>query len=144
MDAGHAFFLKWIYPNAKILMLVRDPVNAYRSYAKFKRWYHIRPQAPVFTVHKFARHWKKTAASFLQHAEDLDAMIVRYEDLVKDPQILAQLQEYLGRDINPEVLQRKITNMESTPGGYRVVSGEIWLLNKIVAPVASELGYGTK
>lgn len=44
LSAHHARYLKWLYPRAKFVFLVRDPLDAWRSY-KGRRWYTVNPIA---------------------------------------------------------------------------------------------------
>ena len=37
LSSEHAFYLRWLYPNAKFLLLYRHPLEAYRSYCSFGR-----------------------------------------------------------------------------------------------------------
>lgn len=140
LSAGHATYLRWLYPDAKILFLVRDPLAAYRSYRIFRPWYDRWPEPPVFTPGDFGRHWARLAGSFAERADDLDARLIRFEDLVGGRTDLETLSEYLGLELRPEVLEKPVTGR----GGAElaeVPAVEYRLLRRVVGPVARELGY---
>jgi hypothetical protein len=110
LSADHAAYLKWLYPRAKIIFLVRNPWDAYRSYAaRAKRgtqWYARWPDQPL-TPATFAQHWRILAAGFLEQAERLGALVIRYEALSSGD--YRAIEDYLGfelhygaAEINPE------------------------------------------
>lgn len=141
LDADHAFLLRWLYPHCKIIFLVRDPEDAFRSYAEYKRWYHVRPEKPVFTVRAFADHWARLAESFHLKANKLDALLIKYEDLISDEKTLDEIEHYLGRSINREALKKKVRSKSGSSGGYSVVTGEIWMLWRRARRVAKHYSY---
>ncbi len=140
LAADHASYLKWLYPDARILFLVRDPLAAYRSYRLFRPWYDRWPGPPVFTPGDFGRHWSDLAGSFVERADDLDARLIRFEDLAAGKTDLGALSEYLELELRPEVLEKPVTGR----GGARladVPAVENRLLRRAVGTVARELGY---
>lgn len=141
LDAQHARVLRWLYPDCKIILLVRNPIDAWRSYAEFKRWYHIRPNKPVFNVNRFCDHWERLAASYLQHHNALDALIVRYEDILRKDGEIERISGYLDIPIDPSVLQKKIRSGDENAGGYGVVSGENRVLRRRLRAVAGKFDY---
>lgn len=110
LSAHHALYLKWLYPRARIVLLVRDPVDAYRSY-QGKRWYSVNPVARVDNVFKFVAHWKYVADSFLEAGDGLDAMLLRYEDLIGDPAEVERLAHHCQLDVDPSVLSVEISGL---------------------------------
>ena len=107
LTAHHALYLRWLYPRARFVLLVRCPVDAYRSY-QGKRWYTVNPIARVDNVFKFVAHWKFIADSFLEARDRLDAILVRYEDLIDDPGELDRLSHHCELDIDQSVLAVEI------------------------------------
>ncbi len=107
LAAGHAYYLRWLYPKAKFLFLVRHPLDAYRSYHG-RRWYLMRPSETVARPDKFFRHWKLVAGSFLRERSRLGALLVRYEDLVADADLVDRIAEHLGLKLDPSVLGAKV------------------------------------
>lgn len=75
--------LRAAFPGARFVLLVRDPVAAYRSYSAHypKVWFDRYPDRRVDDVGSFARHWSRLATDFAaQHGSD--TLLVRLEDLV--------------------------------------------------------------
>ncbi len=140
LTAGDAGYLEWLYPDAKILFLVRDPLAAYRSYRIFRPWYDRWPGAPVLTPGDFGRHWARLAGSFLERAGELEARLIRFEDLVGGKTDLAALSEYLGLELRPEVLEKPVTGRGNATLA-EVPAVEYRLLRRAVGTVARELGY---
>ncbi len=141
LDAQHAAVLRWLYPDCKIILLVRNPIDAWRSYAEFKRWYHIRPNKPVFNVNRFCDHWERLAASFFENQEKLGALLVRYEDILGNDQEIERISSYLNVPIDASVLQKKIRSGDENAGGYGVVPGENRLLRRRLRKTAGKFGY---
>jgi len=102
-----AWYLKWLYPNAKLIFLVRHPLSAYRSY-RGKRWYTVRPDHCVTGVISFLAHWRYLADSFFDQQEALDAKLIRYQDIKQDSAFQQELSEYLGVEIDTSLLIGKL------------------------------------
>ncbi len=87
-----ACFLRKLYPNAKFVFLVRDPFACLLS-LKRRKWLTgtVRNKPVVY----FSKLWRDLASEF----KDANfGFYLRYEDLVKDEQILKDLQDYLEVD----------------------------------------------
>lgn len=80
--AAYDLRVAWIY---------RDPVNCFHSHVVRWQGFRDRPEA-------FAEHWSQRNRSLLEalpeHGERL--AVVRYEDLVEDPAVFAELVAWLG------------------------------------------------
>ena len=143
LNVEHAHYLRWVYPNAKFLLLYRNPLDAYQSYCRYGRsWYDTWPDKPVFTPTAFGRHWRTLAESFLKGERALGALVVRYEDLVNDSEkLLQRIEQYLNIRMDRSILGNKVGS--SLRGGERaeVSALERALLRREVAPLAEELGY---
>jgi hypothetical protein len=108
LTAAHAQYLQWLYPDAKLLFLVRHPLAAYLSY-KNKRWYTVRPHHRVNGVAGFMAHWKYLAESFIADPTRMGGFLVRYEDLVdRSSTVLTALEEYLGAPLRREALDARV------------------------------------
>jgi hypothetical protein len=130
LTAHHARYLQWIYPNAKFVFLVRNPFDAYRSY-KGRRWYTVNPVARVRTVFGFVAHWRLLTNSFLEEREALGALMLRYEDLIRDPRVLEQLEEHCEvkiaastMDVSPGFVSTKGELAAWERAAARVLAGE--------------------
>ena len=95
----------------------------------------------MFTPTAFGAHWRKLMQGFLKEATALDALQIRYEDLVSDPTQLDALEAYLNITIDRSVLNAKVGTSERGGKKAQVNALERWLLRRAVAPVAAELGY---
>ena len=108
LGAEHAHYLRWLYPDCRILLLVRHPLDAWRSYrAQAGDWYLARPDAKVESAAAFLRHWARLCDSFLSEREDLGALLVRYEDLVDGTETKA-IAEALGSRVDEDVLAARV------------------------------------
>jgi hypothetical protein len=137
----HAFYLRWLYPKAQFMFLYRNPLDAYRSYSSYGRsWYDTFPDKPVLTPTAFGEHWRRLTEGFLREAKKLDALLVRYEDLVGDHPPIADIEAHLGIRTRRDVLGNMVGG--SRPARKIHVSRlEKWLLKRAVSPVAANLGY---
>lgn len=142
LGSEHALYLRWLYPKAKFIFLYRNPLDAYRSYARYGRsWYNIFPNKPMFTPTAFGTHWRRLMEGYLRDAKILDALLVRYEDLVGDCPPMKEIGTYLGISMNHSVLDAKVGSSERGGKKVQVSRLEKWLLKRAVSPVAEGLGY---
>jgi len=85
-----AEFLRGLYPEAKFVFLIRNPFDCLSS-LKRHGWMD-RPNDPR-ALEFYARHWARLASDFRQATF---GMLVRHEDLITDPAVVAKLRDYLG------------------------------------------------
>lgn len=138
----HARYLRWLYPNARFVLLVRDPLEAYRSYCRYGRsWYDTFPDKPVFTPTAFGAHWRRLIEGYLDGADPLGALLVRYEDLIGANPPLAAIDAHLGIRTDHAVLSKKVGSSERGGEKVQVNRMERWLLKRAVGSVAAHLGY---
>lgn len=142
LTSEHALFLRWLYPNARFLLLYRHPLEAYRSYCSFGRsWYEFFPDQPMFTPRAFGAHWQRLMQGFLDDAQELDAMLVKYEDLVAGRFELETIDCHLGITTDHTVMTRKVRGTMNAAEKGHVNALERWLLRRAVGSLASQLGY---
>jgi len=142
LGADHCAYLRWLYPNAKFLLLYRNPLEAYRSYCRYGRsWYYTFPDRPVFTATLFGTYWRELMKGFLKYATQLNAQLVRYEDIVSGKLQLTEIDQYLDIQMDYGVLQSKIGSSERGGKKLQLNRLERWLLKRAVTPVSQELGY---
>jgi sulfotransferase family protein len=138
----HGVYLRWLYPKARFVFLYRNPLDAYRSYSRYGRnWYDIFPDRPVFTPTAFGTHWRQLMEGFLKDAERLDALLLRYEDLIGGNPPLDEIEAYLGIQVNRAVMGAKVGSSERGGEMASVTGLEKWLLRRAVSPAAQQLGY---
>jgi hypothetical protein len=143
LSACHAHYLRWLYPEAKLVFLVRHPLDALRSYLGQRDvWYLLRPDLPIRTPRHFLDHWFALAASFLSEAEPLQALLLRYEDVVRDRDAVKRLASFVGSEIDPAVLETKLGTTRGAP--VRAPLSTRLALRFRLAPVMAGLGYDAR
>jgi hypothetical protein len=113
LTADHARYLKWLFPKARIIFTYRDVLDSYRSCIGVP-WLSVWPDRKVADPHTFAHHWSHLLTGFLELAPELDAMIVKYEDLIAGRTTAASIAEKLSiPDLDDSVLTKKIGSRSS-------------------------------
>lgn len=143
LSADHATFLRWLYPRAKLIFLIRNPYDAFRSYVARRqqgwRWFHRWPTHPL-TPQLFGRHWRELAGSFLAAGQALGGLVVQYEQL--DHGGWDQIRQYVGFELSQTAIRSNPSD-----GGPRPVAAlapdDLVPLAAEVADLAEELGYRT-
>ncbi len=138
----HALYLKWLFPRAKFVFLVRNPYHSYRSFRPYRGYFDRYPDRPVLTARQFGCHWRLLAEGFIERADEIGAIIVRYEKLVSDTDCVGMLSARLGLAIDEGILAQRIASghkRESRPP--RLPFFEQRQLRVSVEPFASKLGY---
>ena len=140
LDGDDASFLKSVFPLAKLIFLLRNPYDAYRSYlakvASGQPWYHRWPDRPLDAL-EIGRHWRNAVASFIRVADQLEALVVQYETLAEQ---LDEIEGYVGIRLNRDALRWR---PKETEAGLSVIpSQDLRLLHQQVHDVAELLEYG--
>ena len=137
LDADHGRFLKWVYPDARFLAIVRNPWDAWRS-AKGLELYLEWPDKPVDNPVVFAEHWLKLVQSYANW-EDESVFFFRYEDLLQNPLSSRVIAAHCGlTHCNPSVLNRVV----GSSGNKSTLSNEeIEIIDRIAGEAARMLGY---
>lgn len=142
LGVEHCAYLKWLYPKASFVLLYRNPLDTYRSYCRYGRsWYDVFPQKPVFTPTAFGTHWRRLVEGFLRDAKALNALVIRYEDMVSDTSLIDKLEAYLKIEIDRRILESKVGSSEKNGNKAHVSLLERWLLKRAVGSVAEQVGY---
>jgi hypothetical protein len=143
LGGDHVAYLKWLFPNARVLFLVRDPYAAYRSYrACGRRWYLRWPNEPILTPSSFGDHWRLLTEGFLASASAGEGLFVKYESLKDRSVDLDAIEAYLGYEVDRGVLDSVVGSSRS--GDFKSLWApriEMMLLKRAVSPVAEQLGY---
>ncbi len=135
-------YLRWLFPGARFVLLVRNPEDCWRSY-RGKGWFWRWPDQPVRTARCFARNWTRLAGDFLHESEANDTYLVRYEDL-NLPDTLKELSQHLNMPIASDALKNRIGGgVKPARRGCRVAEKlESVIIRREARAVAPQLGYG--
>jgi UDP:flavonoid glycosyltransferase YjiC (YdhE family) len=138
LTAGHAGYLRWLFPHAKILLLFRDPYECYRSVRiSLGSLYGRRPDFVLDTPERFAHHWRCLTEGFVADNTRLGALILRYEDLLRPEFDCAAINAYLEFDLDAP----SSDYVAPSTGQYEVAAIEFERVRAIVEPLAARLGY---
>lgn len=164
LSAHYSFYLRWLYPQARFVFLVRHPLEAYRSYVAYVRqltspqsigfvmryptkafrerrqsyWYSVRPRSLMDNVFKFMAHWAYIADSFLTHHKHFGALLIRYEDLVSDEATVSRLSEHLGGQLQRTPFAIKLGSSNEKPPPSLLAR---WVCRSFAGDTCRALGY---
>ena len=98
LGAAEATLLHWLYPNAKFVLLSRNPYDCYRSLSDsgWDHLYHARPDIRVDSAAGLARHWNRITLSWSELPADFPAYRVKYEDVISGEFDFRALESWLG------------------------------------------------
>ncbi len=141
LDVDHAIYLKWLFPRAKFLFLIRDPYDAWRSFAararKGWKWYNRWPDEPV-TARSFAAHWRRLASSFRSDHAKVGGIVVRYESLARGE--YGEIEGHLGSPLSREAGQ--VNPRDGGPPPLPEIDpADLEVLDEELGALASTLGY---
>lgn len=140
LSAEYGYYVRLLFPQARLIFLVRDPRRAYASYREHPTWFERWPRSQIRTPYAYGQVWRRLAESFLQHTDPLRATLVRYEDLMQGGETIGRLEEVLGANIDRSVLEQRVRGSRfdrSEPSAL-----ELKMLTRATRPVANRLGYG--
>lgn len=100
LSASDALFVRWLFPRAVFLPIIRDPIDAYRSCqgAGGDRWVEPRTGNAEF----FAAHWNRLAMSWIDADGEFPLTMTKFEDLVSGQCDFSAFKRETGLDIDPE------------------------------------------
>lgn len=142
----HALYLKWLYPNARFVFIYRNLFDAYLSW-RGNSWLSEWPGYYSYSPIAYARHWKLLLSGFLDGHREVDAMLIRYEDLIAGKVDLPKLAAHIGiQRIDAAVLEERIASPND--GKWRGKKRHLTLLEKaalksIAGGLLKRLGYDT-
>ncbi len=137
--ADQVRYLRWLYPAAKFVFLVRDPAEAYRSYRSRLNWYARWPDRMVSNPYDFGAHWGRLARDFLALREQGIGFLVRYEDLGEE-ETVAALSGYLGWEIPARGEMERVKGWQGANSTRRHLL-ERALLKRGTGRIGKTLGY---
>lgn len=102
--ATEASLLRWLYPNAKFVVISRHPYDSYQSVVNAS-WtpYYRYPDVPVDSAASFARNWNRLAMSWSELPAGFPCFHIKYEDLIGRKIDFRKLESWLGIEIRENV-----------------------------------------
>jgi hypothetical protein len=131
-------FLTTLFPRAKVLVVHRDPRDAWASYrAMGFRSHRHWPDDRIDTVRDFARNWNELATTLPAAARCCDAVVLRYDEL-READTLARIADHLHVRTDPRVVDERVGAATDVPtlGRY-----ELRTIDRLAGPAMGELGY---
>ena len=139
LTVDHARYLRWLFPNAKFVFLYRDVINSFRS-CRGVPWFSVWPTHGVSRPSAFAHHWRHLLSGFVDGAAELDALLVRYENLVSGDMPLSAISKYLGTgDVDAGILNNKLGARSNKRGA--LTRRENWIIRSITDELREQLDY---
>jgi hypothetical protein len=106
LGGTEASLLRWLYPNAKFVLISRHPYDCYRSMAD-SHWdqivYYRHPDVPVDSAASFAQHWNRLAVSWSELPPEFPSFHIKYEELIGGKVDFRKLESWLGIEIKEGV-----------------------------------------
>jgi hypothetical protein len=134
----HAVYLRWLFPRARFLFLVRNPFICWASYRRIgARVLRFWPEELITTPEQFGRHWVQLTEGFCTRAGEVGGLLLRYEALTGPDFDSRTVETYLGFGLDAAAQK---TSVGAAPPG-NLVPEETARLARVVGPLASRLGY---
>lgn len=143
LSGNEARYLKFLFPNAKIVYVVRNPYHSYISYRPKRSWYDRWPEELVATPRRFGEIWRRLTSSFIDSVDELGGLLIYYEDLVYDTEtVVSQLEQFVNGHFDRDLLEDRVGSSRDTPGySPRIPRAERRALKKAVQPLTDKLNY---
>lgn len=139
--SDHAAYLRWLYPKAKIILLYRNPYDAYASYRQvIDHAYLTWPNEPILTPGAYAALWTRLVKDYHAHAEGLGAFLLKYED-IKTPATQAALGRYLDAHLAPAEDLKVIRGTHAGKKSNYISKIEKIMLRRALGNYAAKFGY---
>ena len=144
LDTNMALFLKWLYPGCRLVFLIRNPYYAYRSYRRFdSTWFARWPDHPLTSPEQFGAHWLSMAQGFLAQAEELGAMVLRYEDIKSPDFNWTAVEQHIGHSLDRGAVEYRVSghDPDAKLTDLETIHRELFRLSNVVNTFASSIGY---
>lgn len=139
LTIDHAKYLKWLYPNAKFVFVYRDLYSCYLS-CRNKPWTSVWPNYRATPIVAFAHHWRYLLSGFVERHQEVDGILVKYEDLCSGEYPITALQEYLGLgSIDTDLLKKKVGGRSANR--HPLIYPEKLILDGIAGDLRKQMGY---
>lgn len=99
---AEAALLLWLFPEAKFVVITRDPYDSYRSAMQLGTLWERWPDRRVDNAYTYGRLWNRLALSWKSAATDFPMRLYRLEDVTNAAVDFQDLASFCRLDINPE------------------------------------------
>jgi hypothetical protein len=140
ISASDALFLRWLFPRAVFLPIIRHPIAAYRSLKAAEGDLWIEPRTQRADL--FAAHWNRLAISWIKARGQLPFTMVRFEDLAAGRVDTSALTRETGLKLEPEKALAVRSGGSSARGGQLARETEA-LICRVARNGMREYGYGS-
>jgi hypothetical protein len=138
LTMDHAYYLKWLFPQAKFIFLYRNPYKAYQSCHTWRNLYLRWPEEPVVSPEVFGQAWNDMVSGFQAGYTAVDGLLIKYEDFCQGDPSVSVLSDYLQLDLDADAMKRRIgSQAKKVP----LSPNQMQRLKKVVDPLATSLGY---
>lgn len=135
--AGDAALLARLFPNARFVVVKRDPYDCYRSSQDMTtRWRH---DTVIDTAERFAKLWSEMAGTWVDPPKALAHVVVSYEDVAAGRYDFRSLEEFVGLKLD----ETKALGVRAGQRGNRreLAERDRQTIRKLAGPVMKAMGY---
>lgn len=129
--------LRMLFPAARFVLLVRDPVDAFTSYAPRGPWFESWPDRPVTTAKEFAALWRRLVEDFLALETTPGVLLVRYEELEARRDELAA---HLSLDLAGPSSLAKVAGHAEVDADRRASASELRTIRRLAGNLLGRFG----
>ena len=143
LSIHHAKYLKWLFPNARFIFIYRNLFDAYKSW-RGNRWRTVWPNYYSKSPVAYALHWRFLLEGFLSGYNEVDGLLVKFEDLISQKIDLGEIADYIGvKEIDPSILEKKIGAPRAEMKNTKKVVGcyDSIILSAMAGSLLVKLGY---
>lgn len=132
-------YLEWLYPDAKFLILFRNPWDCWRSYKGYD-WMFRWPKGRITTVQQFAKLWERQTRELLSHPQSDRVHALRYEDFLHPEFNWERLRNFCELpELNNSAMAKRLRGVNVPP--EPITSLDCQTISKICWNLAEALGY---
>jgi hypothetical protein len=140
LSAADACLLKWLFPDAKFIVITRHPFDVYVSSRDFELWYRW-PDRPTDGGRGVIRHWNWTASSWAALPDNWGHRVLKYEEMTPEYN-WDDFGSMLDLKLSPLKALEKKTG--STKNKRRLGLLEKFIVNRLAREGMNTMGYRTK
>lgn len=136
-SAGDATLLSILFPNARFIVVKRNPYDCYRSSQDMTtRW---RYDAVIENAEQYAALWSSLASTWIDPPADLAHVVVSYEDVVAGRYDFRALEQFTGLTLD----ESKALSVRAGQRGDRreLAERDRQTIRKLAGPAMKAMGY---